>query len=182
MVNKSNGDYIRIQPTTAEDHEKIKNLLVVKKTEHYVFEQSTVIKVVIKGLPANTDLKEKGFAVKTVSQICDTPHTPPDIHGRTQGPQRGSTNLQYQKHVLSHCVNRPSKFVIPRTRPTPRLTSNQRAPLPLEDGPWNLSRADKATVPLRDRSKATSRHLIGQAVSPPEALIGQRRVTKIPTF
>ncbi|GFV41386.1 uncharacterized protein TNCV_1302461 [Trichonephila clavipes] len=56
-VNKNTGNYVRIQPASAEDHEKIKNLLVTKKAEHYVIENSKVIKAVIKGLPASTDVR-----------------------------------------------------------------------------------------------------------------------------
>ncbi|GFX64573.1 uncharacterized protein TNCV_2688471 [Trichonephila clavipes] len=70
-INKNTGNYIRIQPATAEDQKKIKHLLIFKKADHYVIEHPKIIKAVIKGLPASTnitdiesDLKAKGFDVK----------------------------------------------------------------------------------------------------------------------
>ncbi|GFV51291.1 PRE_C2HC domain-containing protein [Trichonephila clavipes] len=75
-INKNTGNYIRIQPATAEDQEKIKQLLIIKKADHYVIEHPKIIKAVIKGLPASTnitdiesDLKEKGFAVEKIVQL-----------------------------------------------------------------------------------------------------------------
>ncbi|GFX34160.1 uncharacterized protein TNCV_2071971 [Trichonephila clavipes] len=75
-VNKNIGSYIKIQPASAEDHESIKNLLVVKKADHYVIEHPTKIKAVIKGLPASTDvadieleLKLKGITVEKIAQL-----------------------------------------------------------------------------------------------------------------
>ncbi|GFX69785.1 nucleic-acid-binding protein from transposon X-element [Trichonephila clavipes] len=76
-VNKNTGNYIKIQPTSAEINENIKKLIVVKKAEHYVIEHPNIIKVVIKGLPTTdvadieSELKEKGFAVEKVAQIRD---------------------------------------------------------------------------------------------------------------
>ncbi|GFU10204.1 nucleic-acid-binding protein from transposon X-element [Trichonephila clavipes] len=61
---------------SAEDHERIKNLLVIKKAEHYVLEHPSVIKAVIIGLLTTTDvsdveseLKEKGLAVEKIAQL-----------------------------------------------------------------------------------------------------------------
>ncbi|GFW94185.1 uncharacterized protein TNCV_1979251 [Trichonephila clavipes] len=75
-VNKNTGNCIKIQPASAEDHENIKNLLVAKKAGHYVIEEPKIIKAVIKGLPASTDvtdieseLKTKGVAVEKVAQL-----------------------------------------------------------------------------------------------------------------
>ncbi|GFT80826.1 uncharacterized protein TNCV_2714611 [Trichonephila clavipes] len=75
-VNKNTGNYIRIQPATAEDQEKIKTLLIVKKADHYITEHPTVIKAVIKGLPSSTyvtdietELKAKGFEVEKIAQL-----------------------------------------------------------------------------------------------------------------
>ncbi|GFW31075.1 nucleic-acid-binding protein from transposon X-element [Trichonephila clavipes] len=75
-INKNTGNYIRIQPTTAEDQEKIKHLLITKKADHYVIEHPKIIKAVIKGLPASTnitdiesDLKTKGFVVEKIVQL-----------------------------------------------------------------------------------------------------------------
>ncbi|GFU55882.1 nucleic-acid-binding protein from transposon X-element [Trichonephila clavipes] len=74
--NKNTGSYIRIQPTTVEEQEKIKNLLTIKKADHYVIDHPKMIKAVIKGLPASTnitdieaDLKEKGFEVEKIAQL-----------------------------------------------------------------------------------------------------------------
>ncbi|GFX31190.1 uncharacterized protein TNCV_2026911 [Trichonephila clavipes] len=74
--NKNTGSYIRIQPTTVEEQEKIKNLLTIKKADHYVIDHPKIIKAVIKGLPATTniadieaDLKEKGFEVEKIAQL-----------------------------------------------------------------------------------------------------------------
>ncbi|GFX52595.1 putative RNA-directed DNA polymerase from transposon X-element [Trichonephila clavipes] len=67
---------IKIQPASAEDHENIKNLLIIKKADHYVIEHPTVIKAVIKGLPTSTnvadvesELKSKGMAVEKITQL-----------------------------------------------------------------------------------------------------------------
>ncbi|GFT43768.1 uncharacterized protein TNCV_4464342 [Trichonephila clavipes] len=75
-ANKNTGNYIKIQPASEEDHENIKKLLITKKADHYVIEEPKIIKTVIKGLPASTDvadieseLKEKGIAVKKVAQL-----------------------------------------------------------------------------------------------------------------
>ncbi|GFW19574.1 nucleic-acid-binding protein from transposon X-element [Trichonephila clavipes] len=72
-VSKNTGSYIKIQPASAEDHESIKNLLTIKKADHYIIEYPTVIKAVIRGLPSSTDieseLKLKGFAVEKISQL-----------------------------------------------------------------------------------------------------------------
>ncbi|GFV48749.1 uncharacterized protein TNCV_625361 [Trichonephila clavipes] len=75
-TNKNTGNYIKIQPASAEDHENIKNLLVVKKADHCVIEEPKIIKAVIKGLSASTDvtdieseLKAKGVAVEKVAQL-----------------------------------------------------------------------------------------------------------------
>ncbi|GFU36300.1 uncharacterized protein TNCV_559361 [Trichonephila clavipes] len=35
-VNKNTGNYIKIQPATAEDEDKIKNLLIIKKADHII--------------------------------------------------------------------------------------------------------------------------------------------------
>ncbi|GFT54886.1 uncharacterized protein TNCV_4888441 [Trichonephila clavipes] len=74
--NKNTGSYIRIQPTTVEEQEKIKNLLIIKKADHYVIDHPKIIKAVIKGLPTTTniadieaDLKEKGFEVEKIAQL-----------------------------------------------------------------------------------------------------------------
>ncbi|GFT31528.1 uncharacterized protein TNCV_609261 [Trichonephila clavipes] len=75
-VNKNTGNYIKIQPATAEDDENIKKLLVIKKADHYTVEHPTVIKAVIKGLPSSTnvtdietELKAKGFDVEKIAQL-----------------------------------------------------------------------------------------------------------------
>ncbi|GFX72222.1 nucleic-acid-binding protein from transposon X-element [Trichonephila clavipes] len=75
-VNKNTGNYIKIQPATAEDQDKIKNLLIIKKADHYTIEHPTVIKAVIKGLPSTTnvtdietELKAKGFEVEKIAQL-----------------------------------------------------------------------------------------------------------------
>ncbi|GFY10686.1 nucleic-acid-binding protein from transposon X-element [Trichonephila clavipes] len=75
-VNKNTGNYIKIQPATAEDEDKIKKLLVIKKADHYTIEHPTVIKAVIKGLPSSTnvtdiesELKAKGFKVEKIAQL-----------------------------------------------------------------------------------------------------------------
>ncbi|GFX72226.1 uncharacterized protein TNCV_4551481 [Trichonephila clavipes] len=75
-VNKNTGNYIRIQAATAEDQDKIKNLLIIKKADHYTIEHPTVIKAVIKGLPSSTnvtdietELKSKGFEVEKIAQL-----------------------------------------------------------------------------------------------------------------
>ncbi|GFU98686.1 uncharacterized protein TNCV_1765101 [Trichonephila clavipes] len=75
-VNKNTGSYIRIQPATTVDQEKIKNLLIIKKADHYTMEHPTVIKAVIKGLPSSTnvtdieaELKTKGFEVEKIAQL-----------------------------------------------------------------------------------------------------------------
>ncbi|GFV46169.1 uncharacterized protein TNCV_3420951 [Trichonephila clavipes] len=75
-INKNTGNYIRIQPATTEDQEKIKHLLIIKKADHYVIEHPKIIKAVIKGLPASTniadietDLKTKGFDVEKIAQL-----------------------------------------------------------------------------------------------------------------
>ncbi|GFT69215.1 uncharacterized protein TNCV_2253711 [Trichonephila clavipes] len=75
-INKNTGNYIRIQPATAEDQEKIKHLLIIKKADHYVIEHPKIIKAVIKGLPASTnitdiesDLNTKGFEVEKIAQL-----------------------------------------------------------------------------------------------------------------
>ncbi|GFV24544.1 uncharacterized protein TNCV_814281 [Trichonephila clavipes] len=75
-INKNTGNYIRIQPATAEDQEKIKHLLIIKKADHCVIEHPKIIKAVIKGLPASTsitdietDLKAKGFDVEKIAQL-----------------------------------------------------------------------------------------------------------------
>ncbi|GFU36553.1 nucleic-acid-binding protein from transposon X-element [Trichonephila clavipes] len=75
-VNKNTGNYIKIQPATAEDQDKIKNLLIIKKADHYTIEHPTVIKAVIKGLPSSTnvtdietELKSKGFEVEKIAQL-----------------------------------------------------------------------------------------------------------------
>ncbi|GFX86590.1 nucleic-acid-binding protein from transposon X-element [Trichonephila clavipes] len=58
------------------DHENIKKLLFIKKANHYVVEESKIIKAVIKGLPASTDvtdieseLKAKGVDAEKVAQL-----------------------------------------------------------------------------------------------------------------
>ncbi|GFV70071.1 nucleic-acid-binding protein from transposon X-element [Trichonephila clavipes] len=75
-VNKNTGNYIRIQPATAEDDENIKKLLIIKRADHYTVERPTVIKAVIKGLPSSTNiidietgLKAKGFDVEKIAQL-----------------------------------------------------------------------------------------------------------------
>ncbi|GFX78013.1 nucleic-acid-binding protein from transposon X-element [Trichonephila clavipes] len=75
-VNKNTGNYIRIQPATAEDDENIKKLLIIKRADHYTVERPTVIKAVIKGLPSSTniidietELKAKGFDVEKIAQL-----------------------------------------------------------------------------------------------------------------
>ncbi|GFW61605.1 nucleic-acid-binding protein from transposon X-element [Trichonephila clavipes] len=75
-VNKNTGNYIKIQPATAEDEDKIKNLLIIKKADHYTIEHPTVIKAVIKGLPSSTnvtdiesELRAKGFEVEKIAQL-----------------------------------------------------------------------------------------------------------------
>ncbi|GFX89952.1 nucleic-acid-binding protein from transposon X-element [Trichonephila clavipes] len=75
-VNKNTGNYIKIQPATAEDEDKIKYLLIIKKGNHYTIEHPTVIKAVIKGLPSSTnvtdiesDLQAKGFEVEKIAQL-----------------------------------------------------------------------------------------------------------------
>ncbi|GFV90973.1 uncharacterized protein TNCV_1248601 [Trichonephila clavipes] len=75
-VNKNTGNYIKIQQATAEDQDKIKNLLIVKKADHYTVEHPTVIKAVIKGLPSSTnvtdiesELKAKGFEVEKIAHL-----------------------------------------------------------------------------------------------------------------
>ncbi|GFW19599.1 nucleic-acid-binding protein from transposon X-element [Trichonephila clavipes] len=74
-VNKNTGNYIKIQPATAEDQDKIKNL-IIKKADHYTIEHPTVIKAVIKGLTSSTnvtdietELKTKGFEVEKIAQL-----------------------------------------------------------------------------------------------------------------
>ncbi|GFW83909.1 uncharacterized protein TNCV_856921 [Trichonephila clavipes] len=73
---KNTGNYIKIQTASEEDHENIKKLLITKKADHYIIEEPKIIKTVIKGLPASTDvadieseLKEKGIAVEKVAQL-----------------------------------------------------------------------------------------------------------------
>ncbi|GFT04054.1 nucleic-acid-binding protein from transposon X-element [Trichonephila clavipes] len=75
-VNKNTGNYFKVQLASEEDHENIKKLLNTKKADHYVIEESKIIKTVIKGLPASTDiadieseLKEKGIAAEKVTQL-----------------------------------------------------------------------------------------------------------------
>ncbi|GFX52777.1 uncharacterized protein TNCV_3719671 [Trichonephila clavipes] len=75
-VNKNTGNYIKIQPATAENQDKIKNLLIIKKADHYTIEHPTVIKAVIKGLPSSTnatdiesELQAKGFEVEKIAQL-----------------------------------------------------------------------------------------------------------------
>ncbi|GFX13691.1 uncharacterized protein TNCV_1922041 [Trichonephila clavipes] len=75
-VNKNTGNYIKIQPATAEDQDKIKNFLIIKKADHYTIEHPTVIKAVIKGLPSSTnvtdiesELQAKGFEVEKIAQL-----------------------------------------------------------------------------------------------------------------
>ncbi|GFU57887.1 nucleic-acid-binding protein from transposon X-element [Trichonephila clavipes] len=75
-VNKNTGNYKKIQPATAEDEDKIKNLLIIKKADHYTIEHPTVIKAVIKGLPSSTnvsdiesELQAKGFKVEKIAQL-----------------------------------------------------------------------------------------------------------------
>ncbi|GFS87909.1 nucleic-acid-binding protein from transposon X-element [Trichonephila clavipes] len=75
-VNKNTGNYIKIQPATAEDEDNIKKLLVIKKADHYTIEHPSVIKAVIKGLPSSTnvtdietELKAKGFDVEKIAQL-----------------------------------------------------------------------------------------------------------------
>ncbi|GFS31282.1 uncharacterized protein TNIN_134841 [Trichonephila inaurata madagascariensis] len=77
-VNKTAGDYIKVQPGSRTDHRKITTLLEERKAEYYVTEPLTnrPIKVVIKGLPASTDVADieadltaKGFAIEKVTQL-----------------------------------------------------------------------------------------------------------------
>ncbi|GFS76250.1 nucleic-acid-binding protein from transposon X-element [Trichonephila clavipes] len=75
-VNKNTGNYIKIQPATAEDEDKIKKLLIIKKADYYTIEHPTVIKAVIKGLPSSTnvtdiesELQAKGFEVEKIAQL-----------------------------------------------------------------------------------------------------------------
>ncbi|GFT29325.1 uncharacterized protein TNCV_756911 [Trichonephila clavipes] len=82
-VNKNTGNYIKIQPATAEDQDKIKNLLI-KKADHYTIEHPTVIKAVIKGLPSSTnvtdietELKAKGFEVEKIGSCVNLRQNPP---------------------------------------------------------------------------------------------------------
>ncbi|GFT47802.1 nucleic-acid-binding protein from transposon X-element [Trichonephila clavipes] len=77
-VNKVTGKYIKVQPGSIDDHRDITALLEAKKAEHYVIERlaNQPIKVVIKGLPVDTDvadieadLLQKGFAIGKVVQL-----------------------------------------------------------------------------------------------------------------
>ncbi|GFQ99778.1 nucleic-acid-binding protein from transposon X-element [Trichonephila clavata] len=75
-INKSTGDYIRIQPKSQEDNENIVKLLIIKKGQYYTKDITTPIKVVIKGLPIDTDvadieadLKEQGIKIEKIAQL-----------------------------------------------------------------------------------------------------------------
>ncbi|GFV82698.1 uncharacterized protein TNCV_1619271 [Trichonephila clavipes] len=67
--DRKEAEQKELDTTLAEDHENI-------KADHYVIEESKIIKAVIKGLPASTDvtdieseLKAKGMAVENVAQL-----------------------------------------------------------------------------------------------------------------
>ncbi|GFQ90287.1 uncharacterized protein TNCT_346081 [Trichonephila clavata] len=75
-INKSTGDYIRIQPKSQEDNENIVKLLEIKKAQFYTKDITTPIKVVSKGLPIDTDvadieadLKEQGIKIEKIAQL-----------------------------------------------------------------------------------------------------------------
>ncbi|GFQ63793.1 uncharacterized protein TNCT_215141 [Trichonephila clavata] len=75
-VNKSTGDYIKIQPKSQEDNDNIVKLLEIKKAQFYTKDISTPLKVVIKGLPIDTavedieaDLKEQGIKIEKIAQL-----------------------------------------------------------------------------------------------------------------
>ncbi|PRD23048.1 UNVERIFIED_CONTAM: hypothetical protein NCL1_47460 [Trichonephila clavipes] len=138
-VNKNIGSYIKIQPASAEDHENIKNLLDVKKADHYVIEHPTVLKAVIKGLPASTDiadieseLKMKGMAVEKIAQLRRFATKAPLPIG---GASAEGLRKAWQRSLRT----------------------------------LGISLADGATVSLRDRSLEDSCHLTGQAASLPLA-------------
>ncbi|GFW76891.1 uncharacterized protein TNCV_2029961 [Trichonephila clavipes] len=70
--------YIKVQPGSVEDHRDITPQLEAKKAEHYVIDRlaNQPIKVVIKGLPVDTDvadieadLVQKVFAIEKVAQL-----------------------------------------------------------------------------------------------------------------
>ncbi|GFX01707.1 uncharacterized protein TNCV_4279871 [Trichonephila clavipes] len=91
--NKNTGNYIKIQPATAEDDDNIKKLLITKKADHYTVEHPTVIKAVIKGLPSSTnvtdietELKAKGFDVEKIAQLrkFSTKTPPTALHDSDQ--------------------------------------------------------------------------------------------------
>ncbi|GFW02174.1 paired amphipathic helix protein Sin3a [Trichonephila clavipes] len=82
-VNKNTGNYIKIQPATAEDQDKIKNLLIIKKADHYTIEHPTVIKAVIKGFPSSTNVtnieteKQKDSKSKRLRSCVNLRQNPP---------------------------------------------------------------------------------------------------------
>ncbi|GFS79326.1 uncharacterized protein TNCV_3650201 [Trichonephila clavipes] len=99
------------KPATAEDQEKIKQLLIIKKADHYVIEHpkiiKAVIKAVIKGLPASTnitdiesDLKEKGFNVEKIVQLQVVPFR------RRPGASQ-CFNCNYFNHSSKECRMTP---------------------------------------------------------------------------
>ncbi|GFX21462.1 uncharacterized protein TNCV_1398761 [Trichonephila clavipes] len=72
------GNYIKKQSGSIDDHRDITALLEAKKAEHYIIDRldNRPIKVVIKGLPVDTDvadieadLVQKGFAIEKVAQL-----------------------------------------------------------------------------------------------------------------
>ncbi|GFQ87991.1 uncharacterized protein TNCT_130031 [Trichonephila clavata] len=88
-VNKSTGDYIKIQPKSQEDNENIVKLLEIKKAQFYTKDITKPIKVVIKGLPIDTDvedieddLKDQGIKIVKIAQILKQSPSP-ILHDRT---------------------------------------------------------------------------------------------------
>ncbi|GFY42733.1 uncharacterized protein TNIN_6951 [Trichonephila inaurata madagascariensis] len=72
------GNYIKVQLGSIKDHLDITAMLEERKAEHYVIEPlaNRPIKVVIKGLPSDTDVADieaylvnEGFAIEKVAQL-----------------------------------------------------------------------------------------------------------------
>ncbi|GFV45749.1 hypothetical protein TNCV_2409321 [Trichonephila clavipes] len=96
------GNYIKVQPGSVDDHRYITTLLEAKKAVHYVIEPlaNRPIKVVIKGLPVDTDVAEievdivqKGFVIEKVVQLRKFSTPPTDIHGRGSSHRKGAEHL-----------------------------------------------------------------------------------------
>ncbi|GFR00724.1 uncharacterized protein TNCT_377631 [Trichonephila clavata] len=75
-VNKTTGDYIKIQPKSQDDNDNITKLLEIKKEQFDTMDPTTPIKVVIKGLAINTavkviesDLTEQGIKFEKITQL-----------------------------------------------------------------------------------------------------------------